>query len=76
MSKRKCPKHDLGGGPCYCDKEDKITYGQRENIKPKITEIIPDNMPEWMREAMAEGQYFNRTLARIIELEEELARLK
>ena len=25
----------------------------------KITEIIPNDMPDWAREAMANGQFFN-----------------
>lgn len=26
---------------------------------PKLTEIIPDNIPEWAKDLMAEGQLFN-----------------
>lgn len=26
---------------------------------PKITEIIPDDLPDWAIKAMAEGQFFN-----------------
>ena len=28
----------------------------------KVAEIIPDHMPDWMREAMDEGQLFNRMI--------------
>lgn len=38
---------------------------------PKITEMIPDNMPEWAREAMVDGQLFNITFGRIRVLEEK-----
>jgi len=31
----------------------------------KITEIIPENMPDWAREAMMEGQLFNKLLGKI-----------
>lgn len=34
-----------------------------------ITEIIPDDLPEWMIEAMADGQFFNRVLEKVKELE-------
>lgn len=33
-------------------------------MKTNITEIIPDNMPEWMKEAMDEGQLFNKVISR------------
>jgi len=35
----------------------------------KITEIIPDDMPRWAREAMEKGQLFNEMLNRIKDLE-------
>jgi len=35
----------------------------------KITEIIPDDMPEWAKEAMAGGQLWNRVFGRIEELQ-------
>jgi len=39
----------------------------------KIVEIIPDELPAWAIEAMAEGQLFNTMLNKIKELEKELA---
>jgi len=36
----------------------------------KITEIIPDDMPEWAKEAMADGQLWNRVFGRIEELQD------
>lgn len=36
----------------------------------KITEIIPDDLPEWAIKAMAEGQLFKVTFDRIRKLEE------
>jgi len=41
---------------------------------PKITEIIPDldQLPEWLRDAFDEGQYFNMSIAAIKELESKL----
>ncbi len=38
-------------------------------VMSKIFEIIPDDMPEWAREAMEDGQLWNRVFARINELE-------
>lgn len=38
----------------------------------KITEIIPDSMPDWAKDAMDEGQFFRMTLERISSLEAEL----
>lgn len=35
----------------------------------KITEIIPDDIPEWARKAMDEGQLWNKVFERIEELE-------
>lgn len=34
-----------------------------------ITEIIPDDMPTWAREAMEDGQLWNRVFARIDKLQ-------
>ena len=34
-----------------------------------ITEIIPDDMPQWMKDAMDEGQLFNKVCERIKEAE-------
>jgi len=42
----------------------------------KITEIIAGEIPDWVWEAFNEGQFFNRSLLRIKELEEEIQRLK
>jgi len=39
----------------------------------KLTETIPDDMPEWAIEAMAEGRLFNKTFAVVAELEKQLA---
>lgn len=36
-----------------------------------ITEIIPDNMPEWMIKAMADGQLFNEVIKRVEQQEKE-----
>lgn len=35
----------------------------------KIVEIIPDNMPRWMSDAMDSGQLFNAVIAHVAELE-------
>jgi len=37
-----------------------------------ITEIIPDDMPAWMKEAMDEGQLFNKTIAKVKEMDYQL----
>ena len=42
----------------------------------KIIEIIPDDLPEWAIEAMAEGQLFTVTFEKIMALEAEIDRLK
>lgn len=34
-----------------------------------ITEIIPDDMPQWMKDAMDEGQLFKRVCERMKEME-------
>jgi hypothetical protein len=39
---------------------------------PKITEIIPDKIPQWMKEAMDEGQFFNRVVEKVALLESRL----
>ena len=41
-----------------------------------ITEIIPEDMPEWMKEAFDEGQFFARVIERfeIMEADSEEAR--
>lgn len=36
----------------------------------KITEIIPNDMPEWMRDAMDEGQLFNTVIGRFKALQD------
>ena len=41
-----------------------------------ITEIIPDDMPEWSIEAMAEGQLFNAVFKKIKELETSIENIK
>ena len=38
----------------------------------KITEIIPADLPGWAIKAMADGQLFNVTFAKINELENQL----
>ena len=38
----------------------------------KITEIIPDDLPEWAVEAMENGQLFNEMRSRIIKAENAL----
>lgn len=43
---------------------------------PKITEIIPDDMPEWVIEAMENGQFFNVTCEKIKELQYALEEAK
>ncbi len=37
---------------------------------PKITEIIPDDMPEWVKRAFNEGQFFNIACKAMSSLEE------
>ena len=41
----------------------------------RIVEIIPDNMPDWARVDMAEGQLLNRVFSKITALEARLKRL-
>lgn len=38
----------------------------------KITEIIPDSIPDWAKDAMDDGQFFRMTLERIASLEAQL----
>ena len=35
----------------------------------KITEIIPDNLPDWAQEAMDNGQFFKVAIKKVAELE-------
>lgn len=42
----------------------------------KITEIIPDNVPEWFQQDMAEGQLFNRVIKRVEDADKEIAELE
>lgn len=42
----------------------------------KITEIIPDDMPDWLMEAFNRGQFFRVVIERIKELEKEVKELK
>ena len=42
----------------------------------EITEIIPENMPDWCREAMMEGQLFSRLLDKIENLNLENGHLR
>ena len=42
----------------------------------KITEIIPKDIPKWMRTDMAEGQLFNRMLERYNNDKSEIEELK
>jgi len=45
-------------------------------MNTKITEIIPENMPDWAREAMNEGQLWNRVFAKIADQAAEIEQLK
>ena len=38
----------------------------------KITEIIPDSIPDWAKDAMDDGQFFRIALERIASLEAQL----
>lgn len=38
----------------------------------KITEIIPDSIPDWAKDAMDDGQFFRIALDRIASLEAQL----
>ena len=38
----------------------------------KITETIPDDMPEWAEKAMAEGQFFKKSCEIVNDLEDKL----
>lgn len=38
----------------------------------KVTEIIPDNLPEWAQEAMDAGQFFKAALEKVDTLEKAL----
>jgi len=42
----------------------------------KITEIIPDDLPDWAIDAMAEGQFFNVVAERLKSDEAEIEWLK
>jgi len=41
----------------------------------KITEIIPDNIPEWAQEAMDNGNFFSVAIAKVESLEKEVKSL-
>jgi len=41
-----------------------------------VTEIIPNDIPDWMQEAMDEGQLFNRCKEKMADYEEELSKLR
>ena len=41
-------------------------------MMPKITEIIPDDLPEWAAEAFDNGQFFRVAIERVATLEQEL----
>ena len=40
-----------------------------------MVEIIPDDMPSWMKEAMDDGQLFNKVIERVAVLEADNAAL-
>lgn len=42
----------------------------------KITEIIPDDLPEWAKKAMDEGQFSRVAISRYEELMDEICRLR
>jgi len=41
----------------------------------KITEIIPDNRPEWAQEAIDNGNFFSVAIAKVESLEKEVKSL-
>lgn len=42
----------------------------------KITEIIPENMPEWFYKDLEDGQVFSRMVGRMQSKDKEIAELK
>jgi 2C-methyl-D-erythritol 2,4-cyclodiphosphate synthase len=52
--------------------------GKSKGVKTmtKITEIIPDDLPEWAVEAMAEGQFFRTALQKIQERDRRIEELE
>jgi len=42
------------------------------NNRTNIVEIIPDDMPEWMIEAMSDGQLFRTVIDKLNEMEKVL----
>ncbi len=42
----------------------------------KITEIIPDDMPEWANDGIDSGQFFRVCLAKVKKLEQQVLELK
>jgi len=45
-------------------------------MSTKITEIIPDDIPEWATTAMHDGQFFRVALSRIEKLSDENTELQ
>ncbi|PUB87054.1 MAG: hypothetical protein DBP02_02075 [gamma proteobacterium symbiont of Ctena orbiculata] len=37
---------------------------------PKVTEIVPDDMPDWAKKAFDDGQFFNKACKAMNSLEE------
>ena len=56
-----------GGGGCGTP----CQYGVNQ-MTNEITEIIPDDLPEWMIKAMAEGQLFNTIIERDKQIDKAL----
>jgi len=42
-------------------------------MSSRITEILPDDMPEWADEGIASGQFFRVCLSRVAKLEDDLS---
>jgi len=43
--------------------------------RPKIVEMIPDDMPKWAKDAMDEGQFFRVAVDRVKVLEDKIKKL-
>ena len=52
------------------------SYRPRTDKMNHITEIIPDDIPQWMQDAIDDGQFFRICRERVEELEADAARYR
>jgi len=45
-------------------------------VLTNFTEIIPDDIPDWAREAMEDGQLWNRVFEKIAKLQKQVTTLE